>query len=128
MVNIDFANVGKWAENNQIAYTTYTDLAQKPKVYDLVRSHIEQANADLPPAARIRRFLLLHKELDADDAELTRTRKVRRSLVAQRYDDIISALYSQNPHIDVQTTITYQDGRTAMLQTRLRIESMSASL
>jgi long-chain acyl-CoA synthetase len=128
MVNIDFANVGKWAENNQIAYTTYTDLAQKPRVYDLVRSHIEQANADLPPAARIRRFLLLHKELDADDAELTRTRKVRRSLVAQRYDDIISALYSQNPHIDVQTTITYQDGRTAMLQTRLRIESMSASL
>ena len=128
MVNIDFANVGKWAENNQIAYTTYTDLAQKPKVYDLVRSHIEQANGDLPPAARIRRFLLLHKELDADDAELTRTRKVRRSLVAQRYDDIISALYSQNPHIDVQTTITYQDGRTAMLQTRLRIESMSASL
>jgi long-chain acyl-CoA synthetase len=128
MVNIDFANVGKWAENNQIAYTTYTDLAQKPKVYDLVRSHIEQANSDLPPAARIRRFLLLHKELDADDAELTRTRKVRRSLVAQRYDDIISALYSQNPHIDVQTTITYQDGRTAMLQTRLRIESMNARL
>ncbi len=125
MINIDFANVGKWAENNQIAYTTYTDLAQKTQVYDIIRRHVEQANADLPPAARIRRFLLLHKELDADDAELTRTRKVRRKLVAQRYDEIISALYSQSPFLDVQTTITYQDGRTANLQTRLRIESMT---
>jgi long-chain acyl-CoA synthetase len=124
IVNIDFSNVGKWAENNQIAYTTYTDLAQKPQVYELVRGYIEQANWDLPSAARIRRFLLLHKELDADDAELTRTRKVRRGLVSQRYDDIISALYSQNDHIDVQTTITYQDGRTANLRTRLRIESL----
>ena len=126
-VNIDFANVGKWAENNQLAYTTYTDLSQKPEVYDLVRKHVEQANADLPPAARIRRFLLLHKELDADDAELTRTRKVRRRLIAQRYDDLISALYSHNDHVDVETTITYQDGRTATLQTRLRIESLNGS-
>lgn len=124
MINIDFENVGKWAENNQIAYTTYTDLAQKSQVYEMVRSQVERSNADLPPAARIRRFLLLHKELDADDAELTRTRKVRRNLVAQRYDDLISALYSQNPFVDITTTITYQDGRTANLQTRLRIESL----
>jgi long-chain acyl-CoA synthetase len=88
---------------------------------------VEQANADLPPAARIHRFMLLHKELDADDAELTRTRKVRRRLVAQRYDDIISALYSQNQYVDVETTITYQDGRTANLQTRLKIESLNGS-
>ena len=80
---------------------------------------------DLPEAARIRRFLLLHKELDADDAELTRTRKVRRRFIAQRYDDIISALYSQNDYLDVETTITYQDGRTAVIQTRLRIETLS---
>lgn len=125
MVNIDFANVGKWAENHQIAYTTYTDLAQKPQVYQLVLEHIRQANADLPPAARIRRFLLLHKELDADDAELTRTRKVRRSLVAQRYDDLISALYSQSDSVNVVTTITYQDGRNATLQTHLRIENLA---
>lgn len=127
MINIDFANIGKWAENSQIAYTTYTDLAQKEQVYALIRKYVEQANADLPPAARIRRFLLLHKELDADDAELTRTRKVRRKLIAQRYDEIISALYSHNPFLDVQTTITYQDGRTATLQTRLRIESLNGS-
>lgn len=124
IINIDFANMGKWAENNLIAYTTYTDLAQKPEVYNLVRKHVESTNTDLPPAARILRFLLLHKELDADDAELTRTRKVRRRLVAQRYDDIISALYSQSPHIDLETTITYQDGRTANLQTRLKIETL----
>ena len=127
MINIDFANVGKWAENNQLAYTTYTDLAQKEQVYLLVRNYIEMANADLPPAAQIRRFLLLHKELDADDAELTRTRKVRRSLIAKRYDEIISALYSQNDFLDLETTISYQDGRTARLQTRLRIETMKGN-
>ena len=124
MINIEFPNVGKWAENNQIAYTTYTDLAQKPLVYELIRKHVEGSNADLPPAARIQRFVLLHKELDADDAELTRTRKVRRKLVAQRYEDIISALYSRNTHVDVDSTITYQDGRTARIQTRLAIESL----
>ncbi len=127
MMNIEMSNVGKWAENNHIAYTTYTDLAQKPEVYELVRRHVEASNADLPPAARIKRFLLLHKELDADDAELTRTRKVRRRFVAQRYEDIISALYSQSDHLDVETTITYQDGRTATLQTRLRIETLNGT-
>ncbi len=124
MINIDFANVGKWAEKHQIAYTTYTDLSQKPEVYRLIRKHVEQANADLPPAARIQRFLLLHKELDADDAELTRTRKVRRRLIAQRYADLISALYSHASYVNVETTITYQDGRTAKIQTRVSIESL----
>lgn len=124
MINIEFPNVGKWAENHQIAYTTYTDLAQKREVYELVRKHVEASNADLPPAARIQRFVLLHKELDADDAELTRTRKVRRKLVAQRYEDIISALYSRNTHVDIDSTITYQDGRSARIQTRLAIESL----
>ena len=127
MINIDMENTGKWAENNQLAYTTYTDLSQKPDVYTLVRKQVETANDDLPEAARIQRFLLLHKELDADDAELTRTRKVRRGYVAQRYDDIISALYSQNDHLDVETTITYQDGRTAVLNTRLRIETLNGN-
>jgi long-chain acyl-CoA synthetase len=124
MINIEFPNVGKWAENHQIAYTTYTDLAQKPPVYELIRKHVQVSNADLPPAARIQRFVLLHKELDADDAELTRTRKVRRKLVVQRYEEIISALYSRNPHVDVDSTITYQDGRTARIQTRLTIEAL----
>jgi long-chain acyl-CoA synthetase len=127
IINIDMENTGKWAENNHIAYTTYTDLAQKPKVYALVRDQVENANADLPDAARIRRFLLLHKELDADDAELTRTRKVRRHYVAQRYDDIISALYGDDEYLEVETKITYQDGRVATLNTRLRIEELGKS-
>lgn len=125
MINIDLDNLAKWAENHQITYTTYTDLSQKPAVYDLVRRYVQTANQDLPPAARIQRFLLLHKELDADDAELTRTRKVRRNVISQRYEDLISALYSSSDYLDVQTTITYQDGRTAALRTRLRIETVN---
>ena len=124
MINIDMANVGKWAEKNQIAYTTYTDLSQKPEVYELVRKHVVQANEDLPPSARIRRFLLLHKELDADDAELTRTRKVRRRFVRKRYENIIQALYGAENYLDVESTITYQDGRTAVIKTRLKIEEL----
>lgn len=122
MINIDFANVGKWAESRQISYTTYSDLAQKPEVYALVRKDVERANGDLPDAARIKRFLLLHKELDADDGELTRTRKVRRNLVAQRYDEIVGALYGDRTDVEIETTITYQDGRTALLKTRLHVE------
>jgi long-chain acyl-CoA synthetase len=126
MLNIDYANAGKWAENHQIAYTTYTDLAQKPDVYALVRKAVDKANADLPPAARIKRFLLLHKELDADDAELTRTRKVRPNIIAQRYTDIVSTLYSPADTVRVESVITYQDGRTATIQTALRIENLDS--
>ncbi|NTU83592.1 MAG: long-chain fatty acid--CoA ligase, partial [Chloroflexales bacterium] len=124
MINIDFANVGKWAESRQISYTTYTDLAQKPEVYALIRKDVERTIADLPDAARIRRFLLLHKELDADDGELTRTRKVRRRLVAQRYEEIVDALYGDQQDVEIETTITYQDGRTALLKTKLHVEEM----
>lgn len=124
-INIDFGNVGKWAENNQIAYTTYTDLAQKSQVYKLVRAEVERTNADLPPAARIKRFLLLHKELDADDAELTRTRKVRRGYIAQNYQELIDGLYSEQDAIDIQSVITYQDGRTATLNITLHIENVN---
>lgn len=124
IINIDYENVGKWAEKHQIPYTTYTDLSQKPEVYALIREHVKRANADLPPAARIRRFLLLHKELHADDAELTRTRKVRRRFIAERYAELISALYSGADRVQVETTITYQDGRTATIKTWLRIEDV----
>ncbi len=128
MINIDFGNVGKWAESNQLSYTTYTDLAQKAQVYELIRKDVERTNADLPTAAQIKRFLLLHKELDADDAELTRTRKVRRGFIAQRYEEIATALYGDAPGFEIETTITYQDGRTALIKTRLRVEMMDGSL
>jgi long-chain acyl-CoA synthetase len=125
MINIDFGNVGKWAEDNKTAYTTYTDLAQKPNVYDLIREDVERTNADLPEAAQIKRFLLLHKELDADDAELTRTRKVRRSFVADRYSEMIDGLYGDHKTVKIQSTITYQDGRTQTLDLDLKIDTVA---
>ena len=126
LVTIDFANAGKWAEKRQLPYTTFTDLSQKSEIYTLVRDHVARINVDLPEAARIRRFLLLHKELDADDAELTRTRKVRRGFIAQRYNTLVDALYGDHGTVAIETVITYQDGRTATTKTELRIESLVA--
>jgi long-chain acyl-CoA synthetase len=102
-------------------------LAQKREVYALVREHVEAINLELPESARIRRFLLLHKELDADDAELTRTRKVRRRFIAERYETILDAIYAGTSDITVETEISLQDGRTARLRTPLRIESLQGA-
>ena len=124
MINIDMENVGKWAERRQIAYTTYTDLAQKGEVYDLIGQEVERVNRDLPEGTRISKYVLLHKELDADDEEVTRTRKVRRGFVAKKYADIIEALFSTAPSVPVTTLITYQDGRQATLQTELAIKTV----
>lgn len=123
MVAIDLENTGQWAECRQIAYTTYTDLARKTEVYDLVRTHVAQINRELPVPARICRFLLLHKQLHADDAELTRTRKVRRRHIAARFRELADALNGNEDSVTVQTEITYQDGRTAQVRHALRIET-----
>ncbi len=128
MINIDMENVGKWAERRQVAYTTYTDLAQKPEVYELIDREVERVNRDLDEAMQIKRYLLLHKELDADDEEVTRTRKVRRGFVAQKYDTIIAALYADAPEVPVTSVITYQDGRQATIETRLAIRNVTAVL
>ncbi len=128
MINIDMENVGKWAERRAIAYTTYADLAQKRAVYDLIGQEVERVNRDLPEATRIRKYVLLPKELDPDDDEVTRTRKVRRGFVAAKYGDIIAALYSEAPSVAVSTTITYQDGRQATLQTELAIRRAGGEL
>ncbi len=121
LITIDFANAGKWAERRQIPYTTFTDLAQKPEIYELALEHTARINAELPESARIQRLLLLHKELDADDEELTRTRKVRRRFIAGRYRLLVDALYGGEDAVEIENEITYQDGTTAVLQTRLRI-------
>lgn len=128
MINIDMENVGKWAERHQVAYTTYTDLAQKPQVYDLIGQEVERVNNDLEATMQIRRYVLLHKELDADDEEITRTRKVRRGFVARKYEDIIAALFSEVEAVPVTTVITYQDGRQATMETRLAIRSVDGVL
>ncbi len=124
LVSIDYENAGKWAERHQLAHTTFTDLAQKPEVYTLVRDQVSEVNETLPEAARVRRFLLLYKELDADDAELTRTRKVRRRFIAERYRELVEALYGDRDRLTVETEITYQDARTATMQHELRIATL----
>src|SRR3954469_20396626 len=126
LVCIDQGIVGKWAEKQKISYTTYTDLSAKPRVYDLLQREIDKVNHTLPSAAKIRKFVLLYKELDADDEELTRTRKVRRSFVEERYKGIIGALYGDEQKIAVDTTIRYQDGRTARIQANLAVREMRA--
>jgi len=127
LVCIDQAIVGKWAEKEKLSYTTYTDLASKPRVYDLLQREIDRVNLTLPRAAKIRKFVLLYKELDADDEELTRTRKVRRSFVETRYAGIIAGLYGDERKIAVDTTIRFQDGKTARIQADLAVRELGAA-
>lgn len=127
-INIDLGAVGSWAERNGIAYTSYADLAGRPEVYAQIKACIEQVNRDLASdssmaASQVRRFLILHKELDADDGELTRTRKVRRRIIAERYDALIEALYSDKRSIAVEAKITFEDGRTGTFKANLAIEN-----
>ncbi|MEJ2716669.1 MAG: AMP-binding protein [Deltaproteobacteria bacterium] len=124
MINIDFENVGKWAEARHIAYTTFLDLSQKPAVYDLILEHIQRVNRIVPEGARIRKFVNLHKEFDADEAELTRSRKIRRSFVEDRYRSLIDALYSDKQQEAIEAPITYRDGRTGTIKTDVTIKSV----
>ena len=121
MICIRFSIISKWAEKKRISFTTYTDLSSRPEVYELLRKEVESVNATLPPAQRISRFLLLYKELDADDGELTRTRKVRRSVINEKYADIIDAIYGGKRDIPVDTVIRFQDGTTQRIRTTLRV-------
>jgi long-chain acyl-CoA synthetase len=125
MLCIDMAVVGKWAETNRLAYTTYTDLSAKKEVYDLLQQAVDDVNETLPAAAQIRKFVLLYKELDADDEELTRTRKVRRGFVEERYRDVIAALYGDRRAVDIDTVIKFQDGKTARIQTTLAVRELA---
>ncbi len=124
MLCIDMGVVGKWAEKNKLSYTTYTDLSAKKEVYDLVQRAVDEVNETLPAAARIQKFVLLYKELDADDEELTRTRKVRRSFVEDRYKDVISALYGDAHEVPIDTTIRFQDGKTSRIRTTLLVRHL----
>ena len=125
-INIDMGAVGNWAERRNISYSGYTDLAQKPEVYQLIRECIEKANAELALdpmlcASQVHRFLILHKELDPDDDELTRTRKVRRGFVAEKYAVLIEALYSGKATQFIETQVKFEDGRSGMVSADLVI-------
>ena len=121
VICIDYGVVGNWAEERNITYTSYPELSQLQEVYDLVRKEVIKMNRDLPPVARIKRFVNLYKEFDADDEELTRTRKLRRAFVETRYKDIVEGLYAEKDTVHMDTTITYEDGRVVRIKTDLRV-------
>jgi long-chain acyl-CoA synthetase len=126
MVNIDFDAVGNWAERRNLPYAGYTDLAQKPEVYALVKDCVEKVNADLAADARlagsqVSRFLVLHKELDADDGELTRTNKVRRGYIGEKYRVLVDALYGDKSEQYIETQVKFEDGRTGKVSATLTI-------
>lgn len=128
-INIDLMAVSNWAEKNNIVYASYQELADHPAVYDLVQSHIEQVNEDLKAEPRvagasIKRFLILHKELDADDGELTRTLKVRRKFINERYEILIEALYSEKESQFVSTTVVFEDGRKGTIEADVSIRTL----
>jgi long-chain acyl-CoA synthetase len=127
MIAIDINTVGNWAERRSIPYTSYMDLSQKAEIRGLIAEEIQKANQTLPDASKIRRFLLLTKDLEADDAEMTRTRKVRRGYVAEKYVAVIDAFYAGGLEVEVTSAITYEDGRSASVQSRVRIEDVAGA-
>ena len=127
IINIDFENVGKWAETNHITYTTFTDLSQKDEVAALIKKDIQTVNSLLPKEARIKRFVCLHKEFDADEGELTRTRKIRRDFVEKRYKNIIDEIYAGKKEIKVTSEVTYQDGRKGTVHAFLKVRDLNES-
>lgn len=124
IVCIDYNTVGKWAEDNGINYTSYQELCQIPEIYNLVEKPIREVNRTLPDSAKIRRFANLYKEFDADDDELTRTRKIRRAFVENRYRDIIGALYTREELLHMETNITYEDGRVVDIKADIRLQDV----
>src|SRR6266850_1616640 len=124
MIAIDPNTVGNWAERRNVAYTSYADLSQKVDVRGLIRDEIRRGNETLPEAQKVRRFLLLTKDLEADDAEMTRTRKVRRKHVAEKYAPVIDAFYSGRDSVELTTAITYEDGRQGSLRSTVHIEDV----
>jgi long-chain acyl-CoA synthetase len=121
---MDFENVGRWAERNHIVYTTFTDLSQKVEVSKLVREDIDRVNGQLSPNSRIRTYVLLHKEFDPDEADLTRTRKLKRTAMEKRYSDVIEAMYSGKGSTPVVSEFTYDDGRKGTVSAELIIHSV----
>ena len=124
LINIDFDNVGRWAEKQGLPYTTFAVLSQNADVYALIRRDVERVNQVLPSPARIRRFVLLHKEFDADEGELTRTRKLRRNLLSQRYQEMIGAMYGGGDRVQVRAAVKYRDGREGVIETTVRVATL----
>jgi len=129
MVNIDLTAVGSWAERNNVVYASYQELAAHPRVYDMIAQHVDEVNRSLAEeevmaGAQIRRFLVLHKELDPDDGELTRTQKLRRGFIIDRYAPLVEAFYSGVTTADISTQVTFEDGHKGAINARVAIRDM----
>jgi long-chain acyl-CoA synthetase len=125
ILNIDYDNVGKWAERRKMTYTTYIDLSQKKEVRELLKGVVEQVNSVLPEHARIKAFVSLHKEFDADEAELTRTRKLKRKPIEERYKEILAGIYEKRESIKVESQVAYRDGRVGMVKTEVIVNYLN---
>ncbi len=121
IVVIDFQNVSRWAEKRGIAFTTYVDLSQRDEVYEIIRDELRAVNESLPAYSRVLRFVILHKEFDADEAELTRTRKLRRGALQEKYHELLEAIYGGKRQVHVSAEVRYRDGRTGTVETELRV-------
>jgi long-chain acyl-CoA synthetase len=128
IINIDFTMVGKWAEHSRLPYTTFVDLSQKKEVADLVQKDVVRVNSYLPEPTRVRKFVLLHKEFDPDEAELTRTRKLRRDFIKERYGHLIESMYNDGKEIKVEAAVTYRDGRKGIVTTGIKVRSVQEGL
>jgi len=125
-INIDFGNVGNWAEERKIPYTTYTDLSQQPAVEGLIQDEVREVNTQLPKPMQLAKIILLYKLLDADDEELTRTGKVRRKFVFGQYKELIEAMYSDVTDLEVKGQVRYRDGQIGTIETRVKILTVTA--
>jgi len=121
VININYDNVGNWAEKKKIAYTTFADLSQKPEVCELLGTEVKNLNMKLPEGQRIKRFISMPKELDPDEAELTRTMKLRRRLVEERYKDFIAALYGEEDKVAMDVPVFYRDGRQGVVRAEIQV-------
>jgi len=127
IIIINYASVGQWAGQRKLAYTTFTELSQRPEVYQLVKQDIDRINSTLPPGTRVRKFVNLHKEFDPDEGELTRTMKLRRTFLEERYRGLISAIYSDKTEVPIEAQVRYRDGRIGTIKTTLSIQSIEGA-
>jgi len=124
IIIINYDNVSRWAGRRRVAFTTFAELSQRPEVYELVKQDIERINSALPPGSRVRKYINLHKEFDPDEGELTRTRKLRRSFLEERYRELIDAIYGDQTEVPIEARVRYQDGRMGTIKTTLTIKSI----
>jgi long-chain acyl-CoA synthetase len=127
IIIINYDNVSRWAGQMRVAYTSFAELSQAPEVYELVRQDIDRVNQTLPPGAKVKKYVNLHKEFDPDEAELTRTRKLRKTFLEERYRGLIDAVYADKTETSIEAQVGDRDGRERTMNTTIRIESVEGA-